>query len=441
MKFVLSITKVVQLNKLNHAGRTNKDWPSRKAHEVMTQLVKEYEPDDTMAEMEMGKALSKLTLGKKKDPNNFLDEMSAIECRYKIDLTESKKKAQVFQIGGAQYSSIISTTQMIYKSKGVDLTCKKLLEEMHNQWQISGAKNCDEKDLDNEDKGVAATVNKDGEQKTKYVDPDKAKTCNHCKKNGHTEKKCWKKHLELIPDKVKVARKKQVEKKVEKASTVATAIPEDEIVLNKVDLEKSSIELSSFDMNDAFNKIPIDEDIVYLKTVFKESSNEESNDGNCDNEESDDKSGNNNDNDPPILDLSLSAVANVIADATFTTGAHILESQDIWIADIGATSHVTKHTKGGRKHHQTNVWTRRFAGETIQPDCEIDIRVTYVDVNGTEKFNIMLGDIQTNKKINYNLFNVTKMLLKGYKLKGNKPTITVWNQTQSIVFDLAGINV
>ncbi len=29
------------------------------------------------------------------------------------------------------------------------------------------------------------------------------------------------------------------------------------------------------------------------------------------------------------LDLSLSAVANVIADATFTTGAHILESQDI----------------------------------------------------------------------------------------------------------------
>ncbi len=62
----------------------------------MTQLVKEYEPDDTMAEMEMEKALSKLTLGKKKDPNNLLDEMSAIECRYKIDLTELKKKVQVF---------------------------------------------------------------------------------------------------------------------------------------------------------------------------------------------------------------------------------------------------------------------------------------------------------------------------------------------------------
>ncbi len=62
--------------------------------------------------------------------------------------------------------------------------------------------------------------------------------------------------------------------------------------------------------------------------------------------------------------------------------------------------------------------------------------VTYVDVNGTEKFNVLLGDVQMNEKFNYNLFSVTKMLLKGYKLKGDKHSITVWNQTQSIVFDL-----
>ncbi len=120
MQFALSFTT---------AGRTNKDWPSGKAHEVMTQLVKEYKPDDTMAKMEMAKALSKLTLGKKKDPNNLLDAMSAIECRYKIDLTESKKKAQVFQIRGAQYSSIISTTQMIYKSKEWNLHMKSCLKK------------------------------------------------------------------------------------------------------------------------------------------------------------------------------------------------------------------------------------------------------------------------------------------------------------------------
>jgi hypothetical protein len=35
--------------------------------------VNEYEPEDTMAKMEMEKALPKLTLTMKKDPNNFMD--------------------------------------------------------------------------------------------------------------------------------------------------------------------------------------------------------------------------------------------------------------------------------------------------------------------------------------------------------------------------------
>jgi hypothetical protein len=133
MQFALSFTKVAQLNKVNRATRADPNWPSGKAIEVMAQLVKEYEPDDTMAEMEMENALNKLTLSKKKDPNDINDELSAIECRYKIDLTESKKKAQVLRIRGAQYASVIATTTMIYKSKGTNLTCENLLEEMHNQ--------------------------------------------------------------------------------------------------------------------------------------------------------------------------------------------------------------------------------------------------------------------------------------------------------------------
>ncbi len=49
---------------------------------------------------------------------------------------------------------------MIYKSKGTDLTCEKLLEEMHNQWRIAGNKSHDEKDLDNEDEVVATATEK-----------------------------------------------------------------------------------------------------------------------------------------------------------------------------------------------------------------------------------------------------------------------------------------
>jgi hypothetical protein len=67
----------------------------------MIQRMKEFKPDDTMAKMEMEKALNKLSLGKKKNPNNLNDELFTIECRYKLDLSKSKKKAQTFRIGGA----------------------------------------------------------------------------------------------------------------------------------------------------------------------------------------------------------------------------------------------------------------------------------------------------------------------------------------------------
>jgi hypothetical protein len=99
----------------------------------MIQLMKEYKPDDTMAKMEMEKALNKLSLSKMKDPNNLNDELSAIKCRYKLDLTKLKKKVQIIRIGAAQYASIIPTTQMIYRLKGEELICEKLLEKMHNQ--------------------------------------------------------------------------------------------------------------------------------------------------------------------------------------------------------------------------------------------------------------------------------------------------------------------
>jgi hypothetical protein len=84
-------------------------------------------------------------------------------------------------------------------------------------------------DFDKEDE-VAATATQGGGNKA-YSNPNKATTCNHCKKMDHMDTKCQKKHPELIPDKVKVARMKQMENKSEKSSTAATAIHEGEIIL------------------------------------------------------------------------------------------------------------------------------------------------------------------------------------------------------------------
>jgi hypothetical protein len=62
----------------------------------------------------------------------------------------------------------------------------------------------------------------------------------------------------------------------------------------------------------------------------------------------------------------------------------------------------TRGSQGKQEETKTSVQTRGFAWETIQPDCEMDIPVTYSDKNGTEKFDDVLGDVQTNKKFHYN---------------------------------------
>ncbi len=80
MQFALLFSTVPLLNKLNCEKRKdNTNWPSRKAHHVMSVIVKEFKPEDTMVEMEMEHALAKLKLGPNKDPNELLEEFASIE--------------------------------------------------------------------------------------------------------------------------------------------------------------------------------------------------------------------------------------------------------------------------------------------------------------------------------------------------------------------------
>jgi hypothetical protein len=53
MQLALSFTTVSLANKLNCEKQRDKNWPTGKACKVMSALVKEFEPKDTMAKMEM----------------------------------------------------------------------------------------------------------------------------------------------------------------------------------------------------------------------------------------------------------------------------------------------------------------------------------------------------------------------------------------------------
>jgi hypothetical protein len=92
-----------------------------------------------------------------------------------------------------------------------------------------------------------------------------------------------------------------------------------------------------------------------------------------------------------------------------------LESENVWITDTGATSHITKHKIGGINHRGTTVTTRGFIGESIIPELEMDIPIKYIGKDGLE-IKAELKDVQVNKNFNFNLFSVPEMLKKGYLL-------------------------
>ncbi len=63
---------------------------------------------------------------------------------------------------------------------------------------------------------------------------------------------------------------------------------------------------------------------------------------------------------------------------------------------------------------------------------EMDIKVMYCDKDGNEIRSAELKDVQENNWFNYNLFSLTRMLGKGFKLKGNKKLISIYNKHASL---------
>ena len=104
----------------------------------------------------------------------------------------------------------------------------------------------------------------------------------------------------------------------------------------------------------------------------------------------------------------------------------MLESDSLWIADTGATEHVTKFATGGVRQRESSVKMRGFnTNESAKGSVEMDIPVVYCDKDGKEVRSAELKDVQVNEGFNFNLFSVNKMLMKGYTLKGDNKSLTI----------------
>lgn len=248
----------------------------------------------------------------------------------------------------------------------------------------------------------------------------------------------WKKHPDKIPEKVKAARKKQEEKK-----TIVAAAAEDEVIF-------------TVDITNSYHQVPF-KDYEYFSDCNESFTNKSEDDGNNDDNSNDASKPDDDDDDErcsfeycgktirinkrptqkracksftriKILSFDDEIVgksrANSSIESTLACVAYVLDSEALWIADMGATSHVTKYVKSGIHHCNLSIKMRRFStNNSITASIEMDIPVVYCDKDVNKVQSVELKDIQVNKRFNFNLFSVNKVLLKGYKLKGNDKSL------------------
>jgi hypothetical protein len=113
----------------------------------------------------------------------------------------------------------------------------------------------------------------------------------------------------------------------------------------------------------------------------------------------------------------------------------LLESEDIWIADTGTTSHVTKHSKGGVNHCKTDVKTCGARGAAAEASYEMDIPAIYCDATGQQCFLVRLNNMQVSDQFNFNLFSMTRVMPKGFELGRNAEELTLKKGNCVLSFD------
>jgi hypothetical protein len=136
-----------------------------------------------------------------------------------------------------------------------------------------------------------------------------------------------------------------------------------------------------------------------------------------------------------IEELNVSSMLTCVASTMLPTTL-MLELEALWIADTGATSHVTKYATGGINRDDTAIKMKGCMNGRMTASFEMDIPVTYCDKGRNKIRSMELKDVPVNNRFNFNLFSVTNMLAKGFKLNGDKKYVQVSDRFNFNLFNV-----
>jgi hypothetical protein len=114
----------------------------------------------------------------------------------------------------------------------------------------------------------------------------------------------------------------------------------------------------------------------------------------------------------------------------------MLKITDIWIADSGASNHVTFSDKGFKNKRLATGLTHRIVGNSVLPKCQLDIPCVHFDKDGAQVGEVIITDVSHLPEGNLKLFNVTRLQKKGWALIGNADCIKLQKGRKSLLFNI-----
>ena len=128
---------------------------------------------------------------------------------------------------------------------------------------------------------------------------------------------------------------------------------------------------------------------------------------------------------------------NLAETSEIPANIEMLNDDNVWVFDTGASNHFTKSNAGATNIRSSVKMSQGMTGNAVSNEL-MDLRLTQYSKSGVRGHTVTLTDVCYNRKFKYNLFSPSRLLSKGWKMKGDGDSITMTSECESykFVFDI-----
>jgi hypothetical protein len=108
----------------------------------------------------------------------------------------------------------------------------------------------------------------------------------------------------------------------------------------------------------------------------------------------------------------------------------------MWIADSGASNHVTFSDKGCRNKRIAITSTHGIVVNSVLPKFELDIPCVHFEKDGAQVGEVLITEVSHLPEGNFNLFSVTRLQKKGWTPTGNADYIKLQKGGKLLLFNI-----